>query len=396
MKQEKAYIVEALRTPVAKAGSIFSSVRADDLLVIVLTQLLKNQPNLDANIIDDVVIGCAMPEAEQGLNVARSALLLANYPQSVCGMTVNRFCASGLQAIAIGANKILLGQADVVVAGGVESMSMMPPVGHTPRMNARYFADDNIGLAYGMGITAEEVAKRFSVSREAQDKFSLNSHQKAITAIKNGYFSNEIVPVAVHNNKYDSKTKTLLDDYHTYKQDNGAREDTSIQALAKLRSVFAKDGTVTAGNSSQRSDGASAIMICNEKTLTKFNLTPLAEFIGFSVAGVAPEIMGIGPVKAIPKVLRQCQLNIDDIDTIELNEAFAAQSIAVINELHLDKNKINPNGGAISLGHPLGATGAIRTTSLLHTLQRKKQTLGMVTMCIGAGMGAAGIFKNIS
>ncbi len=396
MTKHRTYIVEAVRTPVAKAGSIFASVRADDLLVIVLAQLLKNQPNLDANIIDDVVIGCAMPEAEQGLNIARNALLLANYPQSVCGMTINRFCASGLQAIAIAANKILLGQADAMVAGGVESMSAMPAIGHTPRMNARYFSSDNIGLAYGMGLTAEEIVKRFNISREEQDNFALASHQKAITAIKQGYFSNEITPVVVNHNRYDNATSTLINTSNTYSKDNGTRDDTSLEVLAKLKSVFAKDGSITAGNSSQRSDGASALLICNERTLSKFNLAPLAEFIGFGVSGVAPEVMGIGPVVAIPKILNQCQLKIDDIDVIELNEAFAAQSIAVINELHLDKDKINPNGGAIALGHPLGATGAIRTTSLLHTLKRKKQALGMVTMCIGAGMGAAGIFKNIS
>jgi len=394
---QDAYIVAALRTPVGKAPrGMFKNIRPDDMLVHVLRAIMKQCEGLDPAAIDDVIVGCAMPEAEQGINVARVALLLAGFPDSVSGMTVNRFCASGLQAVALAADRIRLGEADVMVAAGTESMSMIPMMGNKVSVNPAMFQnDENIALAYGMGITAEKVAKRWKVSREDQDKFALTSHQRALKAIKAGEFNQEIAPYTIDEKLPDLTTHQIRNVSVIQDTDEGPRADTSLDALAKLRTVFAAKGTVTAGNSSQMSDGAGAVLVMSEAAMKRFNLLPIGRFVGFSVAGVAPEIMGIGPIKAIPKVLAQTGLTQDDLDWIELNEAFAAQSLTVINELGLDHSKVNPLGGAIALGHPLGATGTIRVATLLHGMQRHKQKYGMVTMCIGSGMGAAGVFEAL-
>ncbi len=390
-----AYIVSAIRTPVGKANGVFKHVRPDDLLSFVLKQLLNDNPNVDPDMIDDVVIGCAMPEAEQGLNIARISSLLAGYPNSISGVTVNRFCASGLQSIAYAADRIRLGEADVMIAGGVESMSMIPMMGHHPAFNIKVFNEDNLGIAYGMGTTAEQVVNKYKITRDAQDQFAFDSHQKAINAINNNYFENEIRPYAVKNQTYDLNSKQVSKKSTTVSQDEGVRFDTSIDQLSKLKGAFHANGSVTAGNSSQISDGAAAVMLCSEQALKLFNLEPMARFVGFSVSGVEPKIMGIGPVLAIPKVLEQCSLKLDDIGHIELNEAFAAQSLAVIQELDINPDVVNPLGGAIALGHPLGATGSIRTSTLLHYLNRTDTRYGMVTMCIGTGMGAAAIFEKL-
>jgi acetyl-CoA acetyltransferases len=391
---QDAYIVSAIRTPTGKAKGVFGQVRPDDLLSFILKTLLEDNPSVDSKMIDDVIIGCAMPEAEQGLNVARISALLAGYPNSVAGVTVNRFCASGLQSIAYAADRIRLGEADVVIAGGVESMSMIPMMGHQPAFNMKVFNEDNLGIAYGMGTTAEQVVKKYNIKRGAQDQFAFESHQKAISAINQGYFEDEIRPYETIVQSYDSDSKQIIQKSVTVSQDEGVRFDTSIEQLSKLKGAFHVNGSVTAGNSSQMSDGASAVLLCSEKALKLFNLTPMARFVGFAVSGVDPKIMGIGPVLAIPKVLKQCSLKVDEIDHIELNEAFAAQSLAVIQELDLNPDVVNPLGGAIALGHPLGATGSIRTSTLLHNLNRTDARFGMVTMCIGSGMGAAGVFEN--
>ncbi|MBT4553541.1 MAG: acetyl-CoA C-acyltransferase [Candidatus Thioglobus sp.] len=391
---QDAYIASAIRTPTGKAKGVFKQVRPDDLLSFILKTLLEDNPSVDPKMIDDVIIGCAMPEAEQGLNVARISALLAGYPNSVAGVTVNRFCASGLQSIAYAADRIRLGEADVVIAGGVESMSMIPMTGHHPAFNMKVFNEDNLGIAYGMGTTAEQVVKKYNIKRGAQDQFAFESHQKAISAINQGYFEDEIRPYETIVQSYDSDSKQIIQKSVTVSQDEGVRFDTSIEQLSKLKGAFHVNGSVTAGNSSQMSDGASAVLLCSEKALKLFNLEPMARFVGFAVSGVDPKIMGIGPVLAIPKVLKQCGLKQHDIGHIELNEAFAAQSLAVIQELNLDPNVINPLGGAIALGHPLGATGSIRTSTLVHNLNRTDARFGMVTMCIGSGMGAAGVFEN--
>ncbi len=395
---QDAYIVCAVRTPVGKAPrGMFRHTRPDDLLAHVIRGVLNKAPNLDRASIGDVIVGCAMPEAEQGMNVARIALLLAGLPESVPGVTVNRFCSSGLQAISMAADRIRLGEADIMIAAGAESMSMVPMMGNKIAFNPRVFADDeNIGIAYGMGMTAEKVAQRWRVSREAQDEFALQSHQRALKAIAAGEFVDEILPYDVIQSMVDEQAGEVRLTTHKMSQDEGPRADTSLDALGKLRSVFAAKGSVTAGNSSQMSDGAGAVLLASEAALKTFDLKPMARFVGFAVAGVEPEVMGIGPVKAIPMVLKQTGIKQSELDWIELNEAFAAQSVAVINELGLDRDKVNPNGGAISLGHPLGATGAIRSTTLLHAMQRHGLRYGMVTMCIGTGMGAAGIFEAIT
>ncbi len=392
---EAVYIVNCVRTPVGKAGGVFKKVRPDDLLSFVLSSLLKDSPSIDPLTIDDVIIGCAMPEAEQGLNVARISALLANYPHSVPGVTVNRFCASGLQSIAYAADRIRLGEADVMVAGGVESMSMIPMMGHHPAFNIKVFKTDNVGLAYGMGATAELVAKKYHIDRDSQDRFAFESHLKAINAVEKNYFKDEIKPYNVITKSYNLELQKATHQSNIISTDEGVRFNTSIEQLGKLKPVFNHQGSVTAGNSSQMSDGASAILLCSEKALKRFDLTPIARFVGYAVSGVDPKIMGIGPVLAIPKILTQCGLKQHDIGHIELNEAFAAQSLAIIRELKLDPAIVNPLGGAIALGHPLGATGSIRTTTLLHHLQRTNTRYGMVTMCIGGGMGAAGIFEKL-
>ena len=393
---QEAYIVAATRTPVGKAPrGMFRNTRPDDLLAHVLKSVLAQAPSLDAASIGDVIVGCAMPEAEQGINVARIALLLAGLPVTVPGMTVNRFCSSGLQAVALAADRIRLGEAEVMVAAGMESMSMVPMMGNKIAFNPAIFEDEHVAIAYGMGLTAERVAERWKVSREAQDAFAYESHRRAVQAIASGEFRDEITPYQIAEHVPDLGAREVKVKTREAAQDEGPRADTSVEALGRLKPVFAQRGSVTAGNSSQMSDGAAAVLLCSESALKRYNLTPIGKFLGYSVAGVAPEIMGIGPKEAIPRVLSQVGLKLDDMGWIELNEAFAAQSLAVIGDVGLDPAKVNPLGGAIALGHPLGATGAIRTATLLHGLRRRKQKYGMVTMCIGTGMGAAGIFEAL-
>ncbi|MFH2135149.1 MAG: acetyl-CoA C-acyltransferase [Pseudomonadota bacterium] len=393
---QEAYIVAATRTPVGKAPrGMFRNTRPDDLLAHVLRSALAQAPSLDPASIGDVIVGCAMPEAEQGMNVARIALLLAGIPNTVPGMTVNRFCSSGVQAVAMAADRIRLGEADVMLAAGVESMSMVPMMGNKVAFNPAIFEDEHVGIAYGMGMTAEKVAERWKVSREAQDAFALQSHLRAIAAINNGEFADEITPYQITDHVPDMSSRDVEVKTRIVSRDEGPRADTSLEVLGKLRTVFAQKGSVTAGNSSQMSDGAGAVLLCSEAALKRYNLTPIGKFHGFSVAGVPPEIMGIGPKEAIPRVLKQVGLSLNDMDWIELNEAFAAQSLAVIGDVGLDPEIVNPLGGAIALGHPLGATGAIRTATLLHGLRRRKLKYGMVTMCIGTGMGAAGVFEAL-
>jgi acetyl-CoA acyltransferase len=358
--------------------------------------VLAQAPSLDTGSIGDVIVGCAMPEAEQGMNVARIGLLLAGLPVGVPGMTINRFCSSGVQAIALAADRIRLGEEDVMIAAGTESMSMVPMMGNKIAFNPEVFArDENLGIAYGMGLTAEKVAERWKVSREDQDAFAFQSHQRAIAAIAANEFNDEISPYQLSEHTADLDSREVKVTRREVKQDEGPRADTSLEALAKLKTVFAQKGSVTAGNSSQMSDGAGAVLLCSEAALKRYNLTPIGKFLGFSVAGVPPEVMGIGPKEAIPKALKQVGLTLQDMSWIELNEAFAAQSLAVIRDVGLDSSLVNPLGGAIALGHPLGATGAIRAATLLHGLRRRKQKYGMVTMCIGTGMGAAGIFEAL-
>ncbi|MEN9591102.1 MAG: hypothetical protein RLZZ481_2888 [Pseudomonadota bacterium] len=392
---QDAYIVAATRAPVGKSGrGALRTTRPDDLFAQTLKYLLSQAPSLDPAAIEDVIVGCAMPEAQQGLNVARIALLLAGLPNTVGGITVNRFCSSGLNAIAMAADRIRVGEADVMIAGGVESMSMVPMSGNTPSLSPDIFKDENIGIAYGMGLTAEKVAQQWKVSREVQDAFALASHQKALVAQAAGEFSAETFAVQVAQRKMNLALGEVDVSWQSFTQDEGPRADTSLEGLAKLRAVFAAKGSVTAGNSSQTSDGAGALLIVSEKALKQFNLTPLARFVSFAIKGVAPEIMGIGPKEAIPAALRLAGLKQDAIDWIELNEAFAAQAVAVMQELQLDPAKVNPLGGAIALGHPLGATGAIRSATAIHALHRRNLKYAMVTMCVGTGMGAAGIFER--
>ena len=393
----KAYIIDAKRTPVGKVRGLLSKTRADDLLIHAIQSVLKASDASEAinKNIDDIIVGCAMPEGPQGLNIARIATLLAGLPDSTPAYTLNRFCSSGLQSVSNAADLVKSGSADLVIAAGVESMSSVPMTGFKPSMNPKILSDENISIAYGMGLTAEKVAQKYNISREAQDEFAFASHQKAILANNNGSFSNEISPITTTENGYSINSNEYTTRSNIVSKDEGPREDTSLEVLAKLRTVFAQDGSVTAGNSSQMSDAAAAVLVASEEAVEKYNLTPKAEFMGFSVAGVPAEIMGIGPVKAIPKVLKSTGLSLDDIGWIELNEAFAAQSLAVIKELGLDPEKVNPLGGAIALGHPLGATGAIRIATLVSSMQRENIDYGMVTMCIGTGMGAPGIIKNI-
>jgi len=394
---QDAYIVAAVRTPVGKAPrGMFRNVRPDDMLAHVLRGAVAQVPGLDPHDIGDVIVGCAMPEAEQGMNVARIGVLLAGLPDSVPAMTINRFCSSGVQAVALAADRIRTGDDDVVIAAGTESMSMVPMMGNKIALNDAVFTkDENVAIAYGMGITAENVAKQWKVSREDQDAFAVASHQKAAKAIAAGGFKEEILAYEVESGSPDLATGQVVRRKKVADTDEGPRPDSSMEGLAKLKTVFAAKGSVTAGNSSQMSDGAAAVILMSEKALKKYNVKPLARFAGFAVAGVPPEIMGIGPIKAIPKVLKQAGLKADDIDWIELNEAFAAQALAVIRELGLNPEKVNPQGGAIALGHPLGATGAVRTATLMSGLKRTGGKYGMVTMCIGTGMGAAGLFERV-
>ena len=393
---QDAYVVAATRTPIGKApkGSL-RNTRPDDLLVHAIKSALAQVPNLDPKTIEDAIVGCAIPEGEQGLNVARIGVLLAGLPNSVGGVTVNRFCASGLTALAMAADRIRVGESDVMIAAGTESMSLVPMMGNKPSMNMGIFKDENVGIAYGMGMTAEKVAAQWKVTREAQDQFALASHQKAIAAQKSGEFADEITPFEIVERLPNLASRDVDVKLRKLTLDEGPRADSSYEALAKLRPVFAAKGSVTAGNSSQTSDGAGALIVVSEKILKQFNLTPLARFVSFAVKGVPPEIMGIGPKEAIPLALARAGLKQDDLGWIELNEAFAAQALAVIGDLGLDPSKVNPMGGAIALGHPLGATGAIRAATVVHGLRRRKLKYGMVTMCVGTGMGAAGIFEAL-
>jgi acetyl-CoA acyltransferase len=398
MKQvQDAYIVAATRTPIGRSHrGYFRNTRPDDLLVKVLQAVLAQAPTLDPLAIEDLICGCAIPEGPQGLNIARIGAVLAGWPTGVGGITVNRFCASGLSAIQMAADRIRVGEADVMVAAGVESMSMVPMTGNSPSFSPAMFAnDENIGIAYGMGLTAEKVATQWKVSREAQDAFALASHQKALAAQERGDFAREISPVEVVDRSANLATGQAVEQRRTVAQDEGPRPDTSIEGLAKLKPVFAARGSVTAGNSSQTSDGAGALILASEKAVKQYGLTPLARFVSFASRGVPPHIMGIGPVEAIPAALRSAGLKQDDIDWFELNEAFAAQSLAVINTLGLNPEKVNPLGGAIALGHPLGATGAMRAATAIHALHRQQLKYSMVTMCVGMGQGAAGIFERV-
>jgi acetyl-CoA acyltransferase len=394
---QDAYIVAASRTPIGRSGrGYFKTTRSDDLLVTALRAALAQVPTLDPAAIEDAVIGCSFPEGEQGMNMARIAVALAGLPHGVGGVTINRFCASGLTAIQMAADRIRVGEADVMIAGGAESMSLVPMGGNKPAFNPEVFArDENIGIAYGMGLTAEKVAAQWKVSREDQDAFALASHQKALAAQAAGQFADEICPVDVITRLPDLNTGEVTLKTRTVNLDEGARPDTSLEGLAKLKPVFAAKGSVTAGNSSQTSDGAGALILASEKAVRQFDLKPLARFVSFASRGVPPEIMGIGPIAAIPAALGYAGLSADDIGWIELNEAFAAQSLAVIRDLKLDPAKVNPMGGAIALGHPLGATGAIRAATVIHALRRQQLKYGMVTMCVGTGQGAAGIFERV-
>jgi acetyl-CoA acyltransferase len=394
---QDAYIVAATRTPIGKSHKGYlRNMRPDDLLATTMKAVLAQAQGLDPQAIEDVVCGCAIPEAQQGLNVARISAVLAGLPVGVGGVTVNRFCASGLTALQMAADRIRVGEADVMIAAGVESMSMVPMMGNSPSLSPSIFErEGDVGIAYGMGLTAEKVAQRWKVSRDAQDAFALQSHQRALAAQQAGDFAAEITPITVTDRGVDIAKGEAVSRSRTISLDEGPRPDTSIEGLAKLRTVFAARGSVTAGNSSQTSDGAGALLVVSEAALKRFNLTPLARFVSYASKGVPPEIMGIGPIEAIPVALRHAGLSLQDMDWIELNEAFAAQSLAVIEQLGMDPAKVNPMGGAIALGHPLGATGAIRAATVVHALQRNKLKYGMVTMCVGMGQGAAGILERV-
>ena len=393
---QDAYIVAATRTPIGRSGrGYFKNTRPDDLLVAAVKSALAQVPSLDTKAIEDAIIGCSFPEGEQGMNMARIAMALA-FPHPVGGVTVNRFCASGLTAIQMAADRIRVGEADVLIAGGAESMSLVPMGGNKPSFNPEVFArDENVGIAYGMGLTAEKVAQQWKVGREAQDAFAYESHMRALKAIAAGEFKDEITPIEVVSRFPKLETGEQGVKSRAVDIDEGPRPDTSLEGLAKLKPVFAAKGSVTAGNSSQTSDGAGALILASEKAIKQFDLKPLARFVSFAARGVPPEIMGIGPIEAIPAALKYAGLTQDQIDWIELNEAFAAQSLAVINSVGLDPKKVNPMGGAIALGHPLGATGAIRSATVVHALRRHNLKYGMVTMCVGTGQGAAGIFERV-
>ncbi len=389
----KAYIISAVRTAVGRAyrGSL-KDTRPDDLGAVAVRGAIERVANLDPNRVDDVILGCAMPEGEQGMNVARICALKAGLPDSVPGMTINRFCSSGLQSIAMAAERIIAGAADIIVAGGTESMTMVPMGGNKPSFNPD-IVEERPEVFMPMGLTAEQVVRKYMVTREDQDVFAFHSHRKALAAIQGGKFRDEIVPVATTVYATRDGERPVPRDI-VFDVDEGPRADTTIEALAKLKPAFDPKGTVTAGNSSQMSDGAAAAVVVSEKAMKSLHAEPLARFLGFAVAGVPPEIMGIGPVAAVPKLLKRMRIKPMRIDLVELNEAFAAQSLPVIRELGLDPDRVNVNGGAIALGHPLGCTGAKITATLLHEMKRREAKLGLVTMCIGGGMGAAGLFER--
>ena len=389
---EQAYIIAAYRTAVGKAPrGVFRFTRADDLAAEVVRNLVASVPNLDKDEIDDVIVGNATPEAEQGLNIARMISLMGLGTDKVPGVTVNRYCASGLETIAIASAKIKAGMADCIVAGGVEVMSGMPFGGWKLVPNADV-AKNNPDWYWGMGLTAEAVAHEYKVSREDQDEFSFNSHQKAVAAIKNGHLKDGVIPITVKENYLDENLKKKSREY-IVDTDEGPRADTSLEKLAKLKPVFAAGGSVTAGNSSQTSDGAAFVLVVSERMLKKLNVQPIARLVSYGVAGVPPRVMGIGPIEAIPLALKKAGMKQDQLDLIELNEAFASQSLAVIRTLGLDQDKVNVNGGAIAMGHPLGCTGAKLSVQLFNELKRREKKIGMVTMCVGTGQGAAGIFE---
>ena len=389
----KAYIISAVRTAIGRAyrGSL-KDTRPDDLGTIAVRGAIERVRNLDPARVDDVILGCAMPEGEQGMNVARICALKAGLPDSVPGMTINRFCSSGLQSIAMAAERIMAGFADIIVAGGTESMTMVPMGGNKPSFNPE-IVENRPEVFMPMGLTAEQVVRKYKVTREDQDVFAYHSHMKALAAIRGGKFREEIVPVKTTLYSAKDGGKPVPREI-VFEVDEGPRADTTIEALAKLKPAFDAKGTVTAGNASQMSDGAAAAVVVSEKALKSLGAEPLARFLGFAVAGVAPEIMGIGPIEAVPKLLKRLRIKQARIDLVELNEAFAAQSLPVIRELGLDSDRVNVNGGAIALGHPLGCTGAKLTATLLHEMKRREAKLGLVTMCIGGGMGAAGLFER--
>jgi acetyl-CoA acyltransferase len=394
---QDAYIVAATRTPIGKAPrGMFRNTRPDDLLVAAVKNALAQVPGLDPKSIEDAIVGCSFPEAEQGINMARAAMVIAGLPHSVGGVTINRFCASGITALQMAADRIRVGEADVMIAAGAESMSMVPMGGNKPSFNPEVFTrDENVGIAYGMGLTAERVAEQWKVSREKQDAFALASHQKALAAMAAGEFGDEMTAVEIVDRFPNLATGEVGTKTRSVKLDEGPRADTTLEALAKLKPVFAAKGSVTAGNSSQTSDGAGALILASERAVKQFDLKPLARFVSFAVRGVPPHIMGIGPIEAIPAALKAGGLKLDDIGWFELNEAFAAQALAVIETCGLDPARVNPMGGAIALGHPLGATGAIRAATVVHALRRKNLKYGMVTMCVGMGQGAAGIIERV-
>ena len=399
---QDAYICAATRLPIGRSGrGYYRNTRPDEMLVRAIQAALAQVPGLDPAAIEDAIVGCSFPEGEQGLNIARVAAVLSGLPTSVGGVTVNRFCASGLTAVQIAADRIRVGEAEVLIAAGVESMSMVPMSGNKPSLSPAIFErDENIGIAYGMGLTAERVAQQWKISRQAQDEFALQSHTRALKAIATGEFRDETTPFELIERSPNLLDGSVNTTKRTVDTDEGPRRDTTLEGLAKLRAVFAAKGSVTAGNSSQTSDGSGALIIASERAVKQFGLTPLARFVSFAVRGVPPEIMGIGPIEAIPAALKLAGLRAQDMDWIELNEAFAAQSLAVMNDLDskgfvLDRAKVNPMGGAIALGHPLGATGAIRSATVVHALRRHNLKYGMVTMCVGTGQGAAGIFERV-
>nr|WP_295085435.1 acetyl-CoA C-acyltransferase [uncultured Roseateles sp.] len=399
---QEAYICAATRLPIGKSGrGYYKNTRPDEMLSRAIQAALAQVPGLDPKAIEDAIVGCSFPEGEQGMNIARVAAVLSGLPNTVGGVTVNRYCASGITALQMAADRIRVGEAEVMIAAGVESMSMVPMGGNKPSFSPAIFErDENVGIAYGMGLTAEKVANQWKISREAQDEFAVESHRRALAAIAAGHFKAEMTPFEVIERLPNLLDGSVSERRRIVDIDEGPRADTSMEGLARLKPVFAAKGSVTAGNSSQTSDGSGALIVASEAAVKRFGLTPLARFVSFAVRGVPPEIMGIGPIEAIPAALKLAGITAADLDWVELNEAFAAQSLAVLNDLDskgivLDRSKVNPNGGAIALGHPLGATGAIRAASVIHGLRRTGGKYGMVTMCVGAGQGAAGIIERL-